>query len=299
MVKRRRIAHPRCEIRKVPKQPERLEHARRTVRLGLAGYGVRPEIFDEAGGGERGDEPGWHAAAEAVEVEGVRFAVECRLGVRLVVGAHRDRGGHVVVEAAALVVREHQERVVPVRALAHGVVDLLHEHLAVAHVPRRVHRVGVPGTAARVEVGELGEEAEVRVLEEVLDGDNVVGRVGGGPGIEERVGREGAVGAVVVEPGDIVRGGGLEDAVDIYGSGFKVVVVRPVPVGRARERAGAVRVCGLQSEAESAGSQECSVRRSTHPGNAREPVVERREPINEVHYGGDLLLVVVSHHLRR
>lgn len=108
-----------------------------------------------------------------------------------------------------------------------------------------VHGVGVDAAAGGVEVGELGEGAEVGVLVEVLEGDYVGLCVGGGPVEEEGVGKEGAVGAVVVLPGDVLGGGLGEDAGDVDGRDVKVVVVLAVAVGGTGDGTETVGVGGL------------------------------------------------------
>jgi hypothetical protein len=108
-----------------------------------------------------------------------------------------------------------------------------------------VHGVGVQTAAGGVEVGELGEGAEVGVLVEVLEGNDVGLGVGDGPVEEEGVGGEGAVGAVVVLPGDALLGSNLEDAGDGDSRDIEVVVVLAVAVGGTGNGTETVRVGGL------------------------------------------------------
>jgi hypothetical protein len=103
-----------------------------------------------------GLDPGRHeqrrdADAEAVEGEGEG------LGADDAVGAGHDAGprgrGHVVVEAAVLVVGDDEERLGPLRARAQRLVHLLDEALALGHVVGRM--VVVPREEAEVEVALL------------------------------------------------------------------------------------------------------------------------------------------------
>jgi hypothetical protein len=110
-----------------------------------------------------------------------------------------------------------------------------------------VHGVGVEVAAGWVDVGELGQEAEVGVLVEVLERDDVLLGVLGGPVEEESVRKEGAVGAIVVLPGDVLFGGNLEDTGDVDARDVEAVVVGAVAVGGTREGAQAVGVGGLLS----------------------------------------------------
>jgi hypothetical protein len=110
-----------------------------------------------------------------------------------------------------------------------------------------VHGIGVEVAAGWVDVGELGQEAEVGVLVEVLQRDDVLLGVLGGPVEEESVRKEGAVGAVVVLPGDVLFGGNLEDTGDVDVRDVEAVVVGAVAIGGTREGAQAVGVGGLLS----------------------------------------------------
>jgi hypothetical protein len=110
-----------------------------------------------------------------------------------------------------------------------------------------VHGVGVEVAAGGVDVGELGQEAEVGVLVEVLKGDDVLLRVLDGPVEEESIGKEGTVGAVVVLPGDVLLAGSLENAGDVDARDVETVVVVAVAISGTGEGAQAVGVGGLFS----------------------------------------------------
>lgn len=107
-----------------------------------------------------GLDPGRHeqrrdADAEAVEGEVVGRRADDAVGA----GHAGDGRGHVVEEAAVLVVGDDEQRLVPLRAGAQRLVDVLDEHLALVHVVRRVVVVG------RVQLG----------VQVVLLDDGVVG----------------------------------------------------------------------------------------------------------------------------
>lgn len=153
----------------------------------------------------------------------------------------------MVVETAGLVEGDEQEGLVPLRPGTDGIVDLLDEDLAEGDVAGGVHGVGIEIAAGGVDVGELGQEAEVGVLVEVLERDDVLLGVLGSPVKEESVGKEGTVGAVVVLPGDVLLGGNLEDAGDVDARDVEAVVVGAVAIGGTGEGAQAVGVGGLFS----------------------------------------------------
>lgn len=197
------------------------------------------------GGSVGRHQPGGHAATKTVEVESVLAAVGGGLSVGLVVGTDSERGSDVVEETTGLIVGNEQEGLLPLRAGAESIVDLLDEDLAERDVARGMHGVGVQAAAGRVDVGELGQKAQVGVLEEVLNGDNVLLSVLGGPVEEHGVGQEGTVGTVVVAPRDSLLGGNLEDAGNVDARHVKGVVVRAVTIGSTSNRAETVGVGGL------------------------------------------------------
>ena len=126
----------------------------------------------------RRDGDGGDADTQAVEVEGVR-AGDALDAVRA--GHARDGRGHVVVESAVLVVSDHEQRALPLRAGAERLVDLLEQQLALGDVVRRV--VVVRGGGGHVEVARLDH--------------NVVGQFPGrGVGLEVRVVVEEVVGVL-------------------------------------------------------------------------------------------------------
>lgn len=242
VVKGRGVRDTGREVGKVPQVAEGLEDGGGLVRSRLASDGVNTEVLDVASRGVGGDQPGGHAAAETVEVEGVGAAVGGGLGVGLVVRADGKGVGDVVEETTGLVVGHEQEGLLPLGGGAEGVVDLLDEDLAEGDVAGGVHGVGVQTAAGRVDVGELGQETQVGVLVEVLQGLDVLLGVLGGPVEEHGVGQESAVGAVVVLPRDAVLSGNLEDTGDGNTRDIKGVVVGTVAVGGTSNGTETVRV---------------------------------------------------------
>lgn len=293
MVERRRVGDTRSKVFQIPQKPKSLEHRGGTVRLNLASGGVDTVVLNVTGESVWGDQESGHTATVAVVGESVVLAVLGCLGVGLVVGADSSGGGDVVEETTRLIVGQKEERLFPLRTVAHSLVDLLDEDLAVGDVTVGVHGVGV-GTAARgVEVGQLGELTQVSILEEVLDGDDAVGCVLGSPVEKQAVGEESTVGAVVVEPADVLGGGLLEDAVDFDGGDIKVVVVLSVAIGGTGNGTETVGVGRLICQLTHVDYQ----RQLTYSRNAREPVVEGGELVNQVDKDRDLLLGVVSQNL--
>lgn len=110
-----------------------------------------------------------------------------------------------------------------------------------------MHGVSVQPTAGWVDVGELREEAEIGVLVEVLQGDDVVLSIGGCPVKEKRVWQEGAIRAIVVAPRDTLLAGNLEDAGGVDCRLQEAVVVLAVAVRGTGNGAEAVGVGRLGS----------------------------------------------------
>lgn len=231
MVERRRVGHTRSEVLQIPQETKSLEHGGGTVRLHLASSRVDTVVLNVTGLSVRGDQESGHTAAVTVVAESVILTVLGCLGVGLVVRADSSGGRDVVEETTSLVVGQKEERLFPLRAVAHGLVDLLDKDLAVGDITVGVHGVGVGTAARRVEVGQLRELTQVGVLEEVLDGDDACVSVFGGPVEEQAVREESTVGAVVVEPADVLGSSLLEDAVDLDGGDIEVVVVLSVAIG--------------------------------------------------------------------
>lgn len=248
MVESRRVRDTGRKVLQIPEVSKSLEDRGGTVRGSLAGGGVDTEVLNVSLGGVRRDEPGRHTAAQTVKVEGVGGAVGGGFGVGLVVWADGKRGLDVVEETAGLVVGDQQQGLVPLGPGADGIVDLLEEDLAEGDVAGGVHGVGVEAAARGVDVGELGQEAEVGVLVEVLEGNDVLFGILGDPAVEESVGEEGAVGAVVVLPADALLAGGLEDAGDVDARDVEAVVVGAVAIRGTGEGAEAVGVGGLSRQ---------------------------------------------------
>lgn len=245
VVKGRGVRNTRREVLQVPQVTQSLEDGGSRVRGRLAGGRVNTEVLDVTGRGVGGNEPSGHTATKTVEFQGVGAAILGLLGVGLVIGADGQGGSDVVVESTGLVEGDQQQGLLPLGTGADGIVDLLEQDLAGGDVAGGVHGVGVQTAAGGVEVGELGEGAEVGVLVEVLEGNDVGLGVGDGPVEEEGVGGEGAVGAVVVLPGDALLGSNLEDAGDGDGRDIEVVVVLAVAVGGTGNGTETVRVGGL------------------------------------------------------
>lgn len=235
VIKGRRVRDTRSGILKIPQVTQSLQNGSSTVRLRLASNGVDTVVLNVALGSVGRDQPGGHTATETVEVESVGLSVGGSLSVGLVVGANSKRGLDVVEETTGLVEGQKEESLLPLRAGAEGVVHLLDQDLAERDVAGGVHRVGVGSAAGGVDVRELGQEAEVGVLVEVLEGNDVVLGVLGGPVVEQGVGQVGAVGAVVVEPRDTLGGSNLKDAGSVDSGDQEVVVVLTMAIGSTGE----------------------------------------------------------------
>lgn len=245
VVKGGRVLDTRAQILQVPQVTEGLEDGGSTVRGRLAGDGVSTVALNVTLGGVRREQPGGDTTTETVEAESVRAAIMRGLGVGLVIGANGKRGSDVVEESTSLVEGDKEEGFLPLRASADGIVDLLQENLTEGDVAGGVHGVGVQAAAGGVNVGQLGEQAQVGVLVEVLDRDDVALGVFGGPVEEHGIGKEGTVGAVVVEPRDALLGGSLEDAGGWDGRGIEVLVVLAVAISDTSDRTETVGVGGL------------------------------------------------------
>lgn len=245
VVKGWRVGHTRRKVFNVPKVAQGLEYRGRTVGLGLPGLGIPSVVFNVALGRIGRNQPGGHAATIAIELQRVLGAVLCLGGKSLVVRANSKRSRDVVVETTSLVIRHQKQALIPMRAIAQSVVNLLDKDFTVRDVAVRVHRVGIQAAARRVDVRQLWEVAQVRILEEVLDWHNAVLRVLLGPVEEQGVGIESAVRAVIVAPGDTLLGGRLEDTLDWDGRVVKVLVVGAVAVRSSCHRAQTVGVCRL------------------------------------------------------
>lgn len=246
MIKRGRMRNPRRQILKPPQIPESLQHRRRAIRRRLPGRRIRAPILNIAAGRVRRDQPRRHPAAQPVVRERVLLPVRRLFGVRRVVRPDGARRRDVVEEAARFVIGDEQQRRVPLRACAEGVVDFLDEHLSGRDVAGGVHGVGGDVAAGRVDVGELGEGALFGVLDEFLDRDDVLLGVLGGPFEEEGVWEEFAACAVVVAPGYALFAGELEDVAGFDARVVEVFVVGAVSVARAGDGDETVGVRGLK-----------------------------------------------------
>lgn len=245
VVKGRGVRDTGREVLQIPQVTQSLEDGGSRVRGRLASGGVNTVVLDVTLGSVGRNEPSGHTATETVELESVAGAIGGLLGVGLVVGADGQGGSDVVVETTCLVEGDQQQGLLPLGTGADGIVDLLQQDLTGGDVAVGVHGVGVKAAAGGVEVGQLGEGAQVGVLVEVLEGNDAGLGVGNGPVEEQGVGEEGAVGAVVVLPGDALLGGNLEDAGDVNGRDIEVVVVLAVAVGSTGDGTETVGVGGL------------------------------------------------------
>lgn len=295
VIERGRVLNTRAAVLKIPQETEGLEHGGSTVRGSLAGGGVGTVSLDVALGSVRREQPGRDTATETVEAESVRAAIVGLLGVGLVVRADGKGRGNVIEESTSLIEGDEEKGLVPLRTGADGVVDLLDEHLTVGDVAGGVHGVGVQATAGGVDVGQLGEDAQVGVLVEVLEGNDVALGVLRGPVEEHGIGEEGTVGTVVVEPRDALLRGSLEDAAGLDGGDIEIIVVLSVAIGETGDRTETVRV-GRLIDGQFDVCLMCTTE-GTYTRDTRVPVVEGGELINHVNNGGDLALGVVSQDL--
>lgn len=245
MVKGRRVLDTRAQVLQVPQVTEGLQDRGSTVRGRLAGDGVGTVALNVALGGIRRQQPGRDTTTQTVEAESVLAAVISFLGVGLVVRADGKRGRNMVVESTCLIEGDEEKGLLPLRAGADGIVDLLQENLTEGDVASGVHGVCVQTAAGRVDVRQLGEKAQVGILVEVLERHNVALCVFGGPVEEQGIWVEGAVGAVVVEPRDALLRGSLEDAGTLNGGDIEALIVLAVAIGDTRDRAETVGVGGL------------------------------------------------------
>lgn len=245
MIKGRRVRDTRSEVLKIPQITQSLQDRSRTVRLGLASNGINTVVLNMALGRIRRDQPGRHTATKTVVGQSIVASIGSGLGVRLVVRTDSKRGSNVVEESTSLIEGEEKEGLVPLGAGTEGLVDLLNENLAEGDVAGGVHGVGVQAAAGGVNVGELGEKAQVGILVEVLQRDNVVLGVLRGPVEEQGIGQEVAVSAVVVAPRDALLRSDLEDTGGVDAGVIEALVIRAMAVGCTGDGAETVGVGGL------------------------------------------------------
>lgn len=248
MIERRRVGDTRSKVLKVPQQTESLQDGGGAVRLRLAGGLVNTVVLNESRESIRRDQESGYTSTVTVKVQGVALAV-ASLGIGLVVRAHSQWGSNVVEETTGLVEGQKKERFFPLRTVTESFVDLLDKDLTVRDVSARVHGIGVETAAGRVEVRKLRKLTQISILEEVLDGNNVLFGVGRSPVEEETVRGESTVGAVVVEPANSLAAGLLEDVVDLDGGNYKGVVVGSVAIRGTGNSTESVRVGGLKLSA--------------------------------------------------
>lgn len=248
MVERRRVGHTRSKVLQVPEKTKSLEHRGGTVRLNIVSGRVNTIVLNVTGLSVRGDQESGHTATVAVVGESVVLAVFGSLGVGLVVGADSSGGRNVVEETTCLIEGHEEERFFPLGTVAESLVDLLDEDLTVGNVTVGVHGVGVGATARWVDVRQLRELTQVSILEEVLNGDDAVRGVFGSPVEEQAVGEESTVGAIVVEPADVLGGSLLEDAVDLNGGDIEIIVVLSVAISSTGKGTETVGVGGLDRQ---------------------------------------------------
>jgi hypothetical protein len=247
VVKGRRVRDTRSGVLKVPQVAKGLQNGGGTVRLGLSSNGVDTVVLNVTLGSIGRDQPSGHAATEAVKVKSVVLSIGSGLSVGLVIGTHSKRGLNVVEETTGLIVGQKEESLLPLGAGAESIIHLLDQDLAEGDIARGVHRVGVLTAAGRVDVRELGKEAEIGVLVEVLKGNDVGLGVLSGPVEEHGVGQEITVGAVVVAPRDALGAGDLEDAGGVDGRDIEINVVLTVTIRSTRDSTKTVGVGGLYS----------------------------------------------------
>lgn len=225
MIERGGVGDTRSEVLQVPEISKSLENRGSGVRLSLAVSWVGAVILSPRGEGVRGDQESGHTATQTVEVKGVVLSVGGSFGISLVVRVDSSRGRDVVEETTCLIVSQQKERFFPLGTVAESLIDLLNKNLTVGDIASRVHGVGVDTAARRVEVGQLRKLAKISILEEILDRDDAGIGVGGSPFEEKTVGKKFAIGAVVVEPRDVLAGSFLEDAVDVNTRGKEGVII--------------------------------------------------------------------------
>lgn len=191
MIKRRRPLNTRCERLEIPQVSKRPQNRRSTVRH-LVAIAVNTKLLNVPLRDPWGDNPRWQTASKTVKLESVLVLIRRGDGVSEVIRARGKRRRHVVVEASGLVKGDNEEGVLPLRAVADGVVHLLEEDLAVRDETGGVHGVCANTTARGVDVGELREAAEVGVLVELFEGLHVLLGVAAGDGRGEVHGVTGA-----------------------------------------------------------------------------------------------------------
>ena len=178
--------------------------------------------------------------------------------------------------------------------MADSVIDLLDKDLTVGDVAGGVHGVCVGAAAGGVDVRELRQDTQIRVLEEIFNRHHV--RPGGlvDVGEEERIRFEFSVGAIVVEPRDALLVGGLEDGFARDAIVQEVIVILAMSGRGSCQSAQAVGVGRLLDRL----VKPDDIRiHPTYSRHTREPTVESRELIHKVYERRNLLLGVVSHHL--
>ena len=148
----------------------------------------------------------------------------------------------MVEESTRLVVSEQQHGLIPLRTDAEGIVDLLDEHLAKGDVARRVHGVSVETAAGRVDVRELRQQAQIGVLEEVLQRHHVRLGILGSPVEEQGVGIEGTIRTIIIVPADVVLAGDLENAGNVDARDIEALVILPMSVCSSSNCTQAIRV---------------------------------------------------------
>lgn len=239
--------NPRGERSKIPQIAQSPQNGRSAVGNGVA-VGVHALLLDNALADPRRDQQSGHATTQTVEFE--RVVATCRhlLGVGEVVRARGEWRGNVVVETAGLIEGQDEQGLVPLRARAEGLVDVLNEGFAVGDKTSGVHGVGPDVAAGRINEGELGELAGIGGLEELLQGLGLVGVAAGERPVEE-IGVDHLGRRVVVHPRVAVVGQLLEDRLllqPVHGR-LECFVIIAVARSSTRQQSSAVRVGGLHS----------------------------------------------------
>jgi hypothetical protein len=210
--------------------------------------------------------------------------------------AHQTSGRRGFVDKlTGFVIGDNKKGVLPLGAIANSLIDLLNEKLSKGYVTGWVHRVCIQTAARGVDIRELGKKAEVGILEEVLNG-NDVGQAGFvDPAKELGVVVEGTVGSVVLTPTNVLVINDLEDTSDVNVGG-EIVVVEALAGRRASKSAETVGVCWLRVISKNGGMTPALLE-ETYARNTGVPIIEGGEFINNVHQSRDISLIIVVHDL--
>lgn len=127
MLKRSRGFHPRRQLLDPPELRQEVQN----TSVGILPTKVLTLVLNETLAHPWRDQHGWHTNAQAVKGECDVLSVLRRFGVGEVVACRNPHGRRdVVAEAAVLVKGQNEERGVPLRRVADGLIDALDEGLA-------------------------------------------------------------------------------------------------------------------------------------------------------------------------